>query len=94
MSLIDGVSHGLPPSPQVPGAGPVSLWRPVHVGPLAGRVDGVAAAVRLAPHPAQAAAGEAELHRELHGVAHREVDQLPNTRESGKDTFRGLFVCL
>lgn len=58
--------------------------RPVHVGPLAGGADGVAEALRLAPHPPQAAAGEQALHRELHGDAHREVDELTLSRESGE----------
>lgn len=61
---------------QVRGAGPVSLRCPVHVGPLPGGADGVAETLRLAPHPPQAAAGEQALHRELHGGAHREVDEL------------------
>lgn len=69
---------------QVPGAGPVPVRRPVHVGPLAGGADGVAEAIRLAPHPPQAAAGEQALHRELYGDAHREVDELALTRESGE----------
>lgn len=58
--------------------------RPVHVGPLAGGADGVAEALRLAPHPPQAAAGEQALHRELHGDADREVDELALARESGE----------
>lgn len=73
----------VPPPPQVLGAGPVPLRGPVHVGPLAGGADGVAEAIRLAPHPPQAAAGEHALHGELHGDPHREVDELPLPGESG-----------
>lgn len=62
---------------QVPGAGPVSVRGPVHVGPLAGGADGVAEALRVTPHPPQTAAGEQTLHGELHGDADREVDEFP-----------------
>lgn len=43
----------------------------------------MATALRLSTHPPQAAAGRQTLHRELHGGAHREMDQLPHAGESG-----------
>lgn len=43
----------------------------------------MAAALRLSTHPPQTAAGGQALHRELHGGAHREMDQLPHAGESG-----------
>lgn len=44
----------------------------------------MATALRLSTHPPQAAAGRQTLHRELHGGAHREMDQLAHAGESGK----------
>lgn len=62
----------------------------------------MAAALRLSTHPPQTAAGGQALHRELHGGAHREMDQLPHAGESGtvllieylNSSLDGCFVSL
>lgn len=66
----------------------MSVRGPVHVSPLAGGADGVAEALRLAPHPPQTAAGEQTLHRELPGDSDREVDELALPGESGECCLR------
>lgn len=78
------IGNGIGFALQVPGAGDMSVRSAVYIGALPGGAGGVAEAVRLAPHPPQAAEGKHAMFRELHGVSDRKMDEFLVARESGK----------